>query len=143
MRLDKKKPMPWQVPLPTRYALSAESLIEIRPFFRRSVICHSNFRLQKRTISHSEFRLILEQIKRDKTIVKKPWFGMINGLFEYTDLVRKKLSNLTSDGDDASNDQRLEDLLQTQREAGMDIISPLVFKFHSVRYLHCSRSTRN
>jgi hypothetical protein len=55
---------------------------------------------------------ILSQIKRDKTIVKKPWFGMINALFEYSDLVKKKLNNMSADGDDASNDQRLEELLQ-------------------------------
>jgi hypothetical protein len=62
--------------------------------------------------------VLYSQIKRDKTIIKKPWFGMINALFEYTDLVRKKLGHLHADGmDDATADQRLEELLQTQREA--------------------------
>ena len=43
---------------------------------------------------------------------------MINAVFEYSDIVKKKVNALNAvDGDEASNDQHLEDLLKVQREA--------------------------
>jgi hypothetical protein len=37
---------------------------------------------------------VLQQLKRDKSIIKKPWFSMVNGIFEYLDLVKKKYASL-------------------------------------------------